>query len=366
MAPRRRALPSTRSRARRAFTLIELLVAMGAGLMVALAALVLSRNAAKLFQAEGRIAAAQLAATLGMNRLTTDLARAGFMSTPNVQTDPHVCSGAKATWPMGLQRLSAVTFYQDGSAAAHGAQLAQSTANGFTPDALVIGGSFDTTEEFPAGPPLAGPGGFVVHLEMQNGAMQRAIASGAAGGAQLTDIFRAGRFLRLVGPEDQEIYGVISNVTVTGTPPVDVAVFLAPNPALILGGGGQCAIAGLGGEGAWTANPVSRVRYDLRSLVGDIRYGQLVAPVSAPMSGDQGRTELVRVELDQDDNEIPGTLEVVAEYAVDLKFGIRAMNGPVAGTNPILGQTYLIQNGLGNPQVYAVAGDVQANVAATP
>ena len=53
-----------RGRAARGFTLIELVVALSAGLLVSMAALMLSRNATKFFQNEARISATQLAATL--------------------------------------------------------------------------------------------------------------------------------------------------------------------------------------------------------------------------------------------------------------------------------------------------------------
>ena len=82
-----------RSGAERGFTLIELVVALSAGLMVSMSALLLSRNATKFFQNEARISATQLAATLGMNRLTQDLQRAAFLSTRSNANDRALCTG---------------------------------------------------------------------------------------------------------------------------------------------------------------------------------------------------------------------------------------------------------------------------------
>ena len=83
----------SRSRARRrGFTLPELMMATAAGLMVSAAAFMLARNASIVFQEETRITAAQLSATLGMQRLRTDLARAGFLGTPNIKEDPFACN----------------------------------------------------------------------------------------------------------------------------------------------------------------------------------------------------------------------------------------------------------------------------------
>ncbi len=84
-------------------------------------------------------------------------------------------------------------------------------------------------------------------------------------------------------------------------------------------------------------NVVSRVRYDIRSAVGKPRpTTSRSARHGGAVTGDNGRTELVRVELDENDLELPGTLELIAEYAVDLKFGISvATEGTVPGvTNP--------------------------------
>ncbi len=333
---------------------------MGAGLLVALAALILSRNATKFFQSESRIATAQLGATLGMSRLSADLMRAGYLASPNATRDPNVCDN-RSQWPIGLSRLSAVTIVQQGSVAAHGAALSQSTANNLYPDSIVIGGSFDTTEQFPIRRVV--PGTNQVELQIASGAFVRAVAAGTAGGAQLTDIFRAGRYLRLQGPLGQEIYGVIQSITVVGTPPVSATINLANIPPLLFSNG-PCSINGYGT--GWLVNPVSRVRYDLRSLAGDATFGPLVAQQGAPMSGDDKRTELVRVELDATDNEIASTLEIVSEFAVDLKFGLRTVTGLSGGTNPALGQLFGIQAGLGNAQVYTIAADVFANVTATP
>src|SRR3954469_23790645 len=78
---------------RRGFTLVELMVAMSAGVLVSLAALLLAKNASRFFQHEARISAAQLAVTLGMNRLTADLQRASFLAARSHQfgVDPYLC-----------------------------------------------------------------------------------------------------------------------------------------------------------------------------------------------------------------------------------------------------------------------------------
>ena len=61
------------------------------------------------------------------------------------------------------------------------------------------------------------------------------------------------------------------------------------------------------------ANVVTRIQYDIRSLAGDARYGAMVAPINAVASGDNFRTELVRMELNADGSENLLTAELVAD-----------------------------------------------------
>ncbi|MCC6552916.1 MAG: prepilin-type N-terminal cleavage/methylation domain-containing protein [Polyangiaceae bacterium] len=335
-APRR-----GRRRIARAFTLVELLVALAAGLAVSAAAFLLAKAATRSFQEEARLSSAHLSATLGLHRLSADLQRAGLLSTANAQRDPAVC-GAPSTWPEGMRRLAGIAIRRQGSVGAHAGQLGQSLANGLGPDSIVIGGAAGTAEQFPIRMIQTGVGGgHDVYLQIaHSGAMSRTLARGGA--AALAGVFRAGRALRVVMPgQTRFLYGVIAGVDVAGDPPLEAVVHLAPSPALPPRGGGDCGL-GLGANVGGLASPVSRIRYDIRSLAGHDRYGDLVAPISPAVTGDAGRTELVRVELDADDQEMPDTLELVAEYAVDLKFGLSVASAvanpaidPVVSRRPI-------------------------------
>jgi prepilin-type N-terminal cleavage/methylation domain-containing protein len=340
---------------RRGFTLIELMVALAAGALVALAAMILSRGAIKFFQSESRVSSAQLSAVLGLNRLTADLQRAGFLSSAHIQRDPSVC-GNLVTFPIGLRQLSALTISKRGSVIAHGAELDQSVANGFNPDSIVIGGSFETTEQFPVRTIQPGQGGGLsVWLQTNSGPVQRSLANASQGAASLNDVFRSGRFLRIVDAGGKHEYGVISGLVVNGTPPTDIIVQLenAPMPQQRVAGG-VCGWTGLGV--GMLANPISRVRYDLRSLAAEVRFATLMAPQGGALSGDGKRTELVRVELDRNDAEIPQTLELVAEFAVDLKFGVVTTTG---GPNPIIDGRFPITVPE-DDRIYTVAGNITA------
>ncbi|AKT37145.1 hypothetical protein [Chondromyces crocatus] len=314
------------SRPGRAFTLVEVLVALSAGLAIAAAALLLSRGVSRLLREDARMASTRVAATLGLARLVADVQRAGFLSSAHAAADPSVC-GARALWPQGLQRLSAVTAWNEGSVMAHPEDLEQSTANGLRPDALIVGGNSGNGDVFPIRAIAPGSaGGQDVYLQIEgSGAVQRALARGGAGGADIEASFQVGRLLRIALPGQSRVsYGVIAGVQVVGVPPAQVVVHLASTPALPRREHDGCGL-GRGAHVGGLANAVSRVRYDLRRLAGHAVYGDLVAPISPAITGDLGRTELVRVELDADDREIPGSLELVAEYAVDLQIGITAV-----------------------------------------
>lgn len=344
------ALPRATS-GQRGFTMVELIVAMAAGLIVASAAFILSKNATQFFTQESRASGAQLAATLGMNRLAADLQRAAFMSTPNIQTDVRTCSD-KANWPVGLTQLAGVQITQGGSVALNTSDLDQSVANGLNPDSIIIGGSFHTTEQFAVRTIVPANGGLAVYLQTDSGPFRRTEAAMAAGGEGWDEIFAQGHFLRIVDAEGNHEYGVITGVTQIGQ---DVIVNLSATPALQQKTpGNTCGWSGQA-VGLLT-NPISRVRYELKSLAGDADYANITAPVSGAVTGDDGRTELVRSELDEQGQ--PVTTELVAEFAVDLKFGITVAS---PGATPVITRMPITDPDDGN--IYTMAGNVTNNTA---
>ncbi len=360
MTPKR-----TRSAAERGFTLIELVVALSAGLMVSMSALLLSRNATKFFQNEARISATQLAATLGMNRLTQDLQRASFLSTRSMIADRALCTGAG--YPPSLSGLAGLQLRIGGSATSHPADLVQSTdpQNGLNPDSVLISGSMDASERFAVDWTFEGGGTRTVGLQL-DGAIARLRQTAKQNDQTLlqilTPIFRQGRFLRFVddGNGQGNVWGVIQGLTVTGPEGVEkVQITLETSPTIPLKTQTTtCGLSVAANRGIFVT-VVSRVLYDLRSLKNNATYATLVAPdpTTAPITGEDFRTELVRVELAANDAEIASTLELVAELAVDLKFGVT--KAPLAGSattfNPQM-TTY----GFNDPQVMSTPELVRA------
>ncbi len=346
-----------RGRAARGFTLIELVVALSAGLLVSMAALMLSRNATKFFQNEARISATQLAVTLGMNRLTQDLQRVSFLSTRNNTTDSTLCTDG--TLPPTLAGLLGLRIRLGGSVATHPTDLVQAVdpQNGMNPDHAVIGGSMDTSERFAIAWTFAGAGGQrTVDLQL-DGAVARlrqtALQNGQTLGQILAPIFKTGRFLRFMddGRGQGTVWGIIDGFSVNGAVGAEtIRITLNNTPTIPVKT--QTTTCGLstGSNRGIFVSVVSRVLYDLRSLKNDPAYGTLVAadPTTQALTGEALRTELVRVELAPDDTEVPGSLELVAELAANLQFGIT--RAPIAGS-PTAFNPQMTTYGFGDPLV---------------
>lgn len=354
---------TTIRKANRGFTLVELMVAMTAGITVSMAAIMMSKDASQFFQHEARISSAQLSLTLGMNRLQADMQRAGLLSTRNIQWDATnniVCGGAP-TGPAGLQRLAGITIEQGGSAI----NAPDSVANGLNPDAIVIGGSLSTTEQFAIRTTVSGAGSLTMRLENDD-AMKRTRARSLTGaGEAISELFRAGRFVRIIDQGYKHEYGVISGVSEGPSTDPYVDVTLAATPAIPTVPASPCGLHGY--ETGAVLSVVYRVRYEIASMAGDPNYGPIVAPVNATLTGDALRTELIRTELDENDTPMQpgGTVppELVAEYAVDLKFGVE-----IATMDPVTNLITTTRHPIATPEdatIYATASDV-LNAGGTP
>ncbi len=330
--------------AARGFTLVELTVAMSAGLIVAMGAFLLARNASAFFQNESRVAGAQFAAMVGMNRLTSDIRRASMGSTPNASVDPSVCGFSNA-WPAGMRQLQGIQILQGGSSLADGAGNAQNKANLLDPDAIIIGGNVTTTEMFDVAAVVSGGGGVTITLEL-TGAYQRHLAAAQSNANVLGNVFKVGHYVRLVDQEGKQAFGVITSLNQAGTKPV---ITLAASPLFptrsVANSAAACGCTGI--CTGTIVNPVTRIKYYLRKVDPAVyaRYAGMYpkANVNGAAStyfkgeAEAPRTELVRVELDSGDAEVADSLEIVAEYAVDLKFGItRTDPGPAPNFLPVV------------------------------
>lgn len=322
--------------AARGFTLVELMVAMTGGLFLTVVVFALSRDASRFYQRESRIANATMNGLSGFERLSNDVARAGHLSTPNIQQDPRVCNLPNAaTWPAQLAKLRAVVIETNApQVAGTEIQDAHDATASPLPQGIVVSGALNTPEELytaQVGPTATG---WEIYLNLATPSAARvglspAPAATATNAAALTSIFMAGRNgesgrivrLRWMGMDQ---YAVVASVAAS---PGQAIVNLTSAPSLqkLKAGGGQCGVDNLGTGMSLSAIDV--VRYNIRPMVDDANYAALYkasgmgtagGPSTAPF--ERKRTELVRVELNAAGQEIASTREIVGEYAVDLQF----------------------------------------------
>jgi prepilin-type N-terminal cleavage/methylation domain-containing protein len=335
----------------RGFTLIEVIVALSAGVLVSMAAFMLSKSATAFFQRESRVSNAQLGLTLAMNRLTGDIQRASLLSSPYPAQDPRVCN--PGTWPAGLTGFSGITITNNTATANDTAQTPHLAGQ----DTIVIGGSMDTSEWFQVQSIVNNTTGPLLKMRAKPNepATYRALYTVGNVTASLpcklkpvfapntypptaplpptcTPPISSGRFAHIYQPETNlHWYGVIDSFTIDPNGAINVQ--LATTPAIPVKGASTCGLAVGDTGGGWLFSVVTRVKYDIQKWVGvtNNQYGLVVndspsagaqATALQKVTGDDTRTELVRTEIGADGLDIPATQELVAEYAVDLRFGI--------------------------------------------
>ncbi|HSC88090.1 MAG TPA: prepilin-type N-terminal cleavage/methylation domain-containing protein [Polyangiaceae bacterium] len=342
-----RLLPRLVSRRRRAgFTLIELMVALTGGLFFSIFVFALTRDVTRFFQREARLTDATLSALTGFERLRTDVTRSGFLVSPNLVKDPRRCpqvteGTATDNYPLGwngqdrLKRVAALRVTADATIADNALLKLQTPA--ITPDSLLLYGNYTSSEQFPVlsidGVGSAAP---EVILDPTSGALWRSgydstkLATDAANVAVIAAMFPVGRALRVVTPEGEEQYAIIDSTSVRGLNP---RIVLTQNPSLIEKGvGNNCGLRGL--SNGVMVNPVNIIEYRLRDLKTDL--GSADAQVGYLFSSEapvgESRLELVRSELSPGTDATPlaGSLEVVAEYAVDFRVGVTAVTDVAA------------------------------------
>ena len=332
-------------RSRRGFTLVELMVALTGGLFVSLAVFALARDSGRFYQRESRVASATVGALVGFERLRTDIARTGFLATPDAMLDPAVCLKPNANWPLALRSLASVRI--DTSTA-----TGVLAANGRNLQTLTLAGSYASADIFPA---RVVNGNETVTFYMIPGspALTRLGNGSNPSTAAVQGVFATGRALRFV-QYGKQYYGQIVSATGGNAP----SVTINNNPPIQFRSGSAtgCGAEIIGsGAGEGTINVVNFIQYSLRNLsqnpqgapgaqtaLGKANYASLYSnSASGPMAaatidGEAGRTELVRVEQDVTGTAIEGTEEITAEYAVDLGFQVTAVTGLVGCCDPIV------------------------------
>jgi len=291
------------------------MVAMVGGLFVSMAVFAIAKHSSSFAMRQSRVADATLQSVVGFERLRADISRAGFLSTPNMVDDPALCRGV--VYPTWLRRMASI-FIEPVPLPLLSTEI---TLNGFTPQRVVLSGSYASGNQFSVrrinpGPPVE------VVLQPDRLGMAEMGYPDAPVEATLSKVFATGRALRLVDRSGRVQFAKIDGVTGGAEPTIQ----LAPSPALQFrsGSGVGCGVDGIGV--GMVANVVNIIRYDLRNL------NVSTEPRYKPMFGggpsyEATRRELVREELDLNGDPIAGTLELVSEYAVDLGFSLLVSQG---------------------------------------
>jgi hypothetical protein len=351
------------------FTLVELMVAITGGLFVSIAVFALARDGSRFYQRESRIAEATLGTVIGFDRLRNDIARAGFLSTPNIRSDPLLC-GSLATFNAfpQLQQLASIQVTASTDADVTGNKVLK--AAGIKPQELLLSGAYSSVDRFDvSGAIYEQSSQYVVRLQTASGALFRANYAGldSAARQQLLDhLFAPKRALRLVSNDTGTFQiGVIKRcLDVSGVP----TIYLDQNPALRLRGPAVtgCALT----PNQIIVNTVNFIKYSLRQVKGkttEFSQYQSLFSADGPV-GEDTRLELVReeidsagnvaAELDAAGNAAGNSRELIAEYAVDLNFSITRVLDP-------LGASKLENFDFGSDNVLSVAGPTGAGNAAT-
>jgi type II secretory pathway pseudopilin PulG len=373
------------------FTLVELTVALLAGLIVAVGIVGLSRAATSTFNEEMRNAGAEAALRGAIDRLRTDLQRAGYMSTGNILLDPAMPMGgvtaastvaAIPATMLGIRNLASILLTDGGSLAKNGLALSAQQAPTLAPDSIQIAGNMTTTEQFEVAliPPTPNANGGTcqrILLSPASGAMYRLNAVGAAAAPEeLRELFQpvpiglSTQFIvRVVDSSGRTQYvatcpeaaSLTAGASTAGFDPtstypyVDIDSVGVGGTQLLTAAqtGGVSSFTGYG-AGAWI-NPVQIVQWEITGPAAGVTDPEPAQYVTAlnnlPLQAgtpDLNKYDLMRTYVDAKGFLVHETSEIVAEYAVDLDFAFTvetAANNQSGATSLV---TYPFDSALSN------------------
>jgi Tfp pilus assembly protein PilW len=367
------------------FTLVELTVALIAGLIVAMGIVGLSHEATQTFNEESRSSAAEAAMRTAVDRLRADLARAAYMSTGNILSDPtiaHNPSSAAGNLQnllnpsfSGFKGLAALQLIPGGSVTTSGLPLSALQTPALSPAALLISGNMTCAEQFDVQMILPPSGNCQeILLSPVSPAIYRIATSGigtANGSQELDNVFApvagggaTGQFLvRLLDdtghtqylatcPQDP-VAGITSGQPFLWIDSADTAILTASQTA------GQGGISGYAAGKAWV-NPVQIVRWEITSTTQEAtnqqQFSSGLGNVVQTGEVDPYKYDLMRSYVDAKSGQvIPASSEIVAEYAVDLDFAFTVDQTLVGPTAPSL-VTYAFEDTANATWATSVAG----------
>ncbi len=332
-----------RRRHRRGFTLVELMISLVMGLVVAMAAVGLAKTATTTFHEQARSSVTEMAVRTASERLRADLSRISYMSTGNIALDPKVAHRPGAA-PVDVARYAAISSLRGVRITPNDPTTTSSvaTANGLSADSIDMVGNMATDDQY-TGTIFTGGGGTcnqIVRLDPLADAAVYALAAGdltnTAGKylaaaqvafrptatanylAQVTDAVGCNHYVPVcsvgmaVGPSANYL---LIGLDAAGQPDARAVIYANSGDGLSVAN--NCGSSELGQV---TIAPLAHVRWSL------------AANANTTLAADGNASfNLVRQRLDFSGNAVPGVSpEIIAEYAVDLKFGITYMNPTAA------------------------------------
>jgi len=315
---------------RRGFTIVELLVAIVVAGVAVVGIYYYYSSVQYAMREQAKISQAQLSARLGMELLSADLQRAGFLSTPNGAADPLVCAQSPVRDVVALVHYNGTAgkVYARNATGAPGLDLPNGSQNtNIRPDSIQVFGNYVNSNEYL----VETISGTTIRLQQLLDDPDPTEADAGVGGASaasvLTDaefgwLFPTNSLLRIVNRHGFAQFVRVAGVSGFADRTITVAGATAPtvfSPSTPCGVEGFC-------EGC-TVNVVNGLWYRLERRTDDATTANV----------DEGlQTDLVRYLLDTSVDPpapIAASREVVVEYAVDFQVWFRAATaGGVPGT----------------------------------
>jgi prepilin-type N-terminal cleavage/methylation domain-containing protein len=306
----------------RGFTIVELLVSIVVAGVALVGIYFYYSTVQHAMREQARISQAQLNARLGLELIASDIQRAGYLATPNSRRDPSICvNSAVHLQPVVFRNGAAGRVYAQGDLTDPSQAIPNPAANvNINPDDVKLFGDYLNASEYLA--ETIDPATSTVKLQPMLRYEDPVEADGFGGSAiaTMTDqefamLFPNTGLLRVVNR-----HGFGQFVRITGTTGfAQRTVRVTPAP-IRYGPLEPCGVEGFC-EGC-------RV-----NVVNGVWYRIEVDP------GDPLKTDLVRYYLDQAQQPILATREVVVEYAVDLQLWFRAAVAAGAGAVPFVVNT---------------------------
>lgn len=289
------------------------MVALVAGMIAISAIYFVSTSATKHFHEQQRVAHTQMSLRMAMQQIRSDIARAGFMGTPNSTTEQNCV--------LPVTQITGIALIDD----VDSSNLTLDAINNVTADGLQLTGNYVTGDNYLVRNFVAGGGGIAFQFDPGQPAWQdfRRSFGVPYDAALFNATFAPGRWVHITTPTGNHFFNQINAVN-GGTSPPTITVA----PALPVGG--TCAGTGAGAEVA----PISRIEYRVVDMTGDLAS---LANPAAVLAGVNGPV-LIRREINIATGAvIAGSTRVVAEYVAEFNVDFIVDTAPGAGA-PVLTQ----------------------------